>query len=610
MNFWVCLLMYFSVVKSFDNVKFQYYLNLIANEQNRAFKGSPKVNAYEYAPITNKWEEYGVFDHIIIGAGSAGAVVANRLSEDAYRNVLLVEAGGKAIELTNIPGMMPLTIGLENNWNYSTVPQTTACLGMKNKQCPYARGKGLGGSSSINGGMHTRGNKKDFDNWHKEGNWGWSYNDVLPLFKKSEKFLYSNSKNRGTNGYLNVVSYNVSNPISQAFFDAHRELGMNVVDYNDIDQIGIGKPQLNILDGKRHSTYEAFLEPVLYRPNLHVSINSFVIKVLIDKKRKAFGVLFSKNKKLYMARSRHDIILSGGTIGSAQILMLSGIGPKQHLTQIGIPVVQDLPVGNNVQEHAFISYFNFVTNYTQPIITVEKLLQEYLNSSSGLLTNAFNVGGLAFHSTKLYDASYPDIEFVIMPPSPIPPGYLEGIITLNDETYKLVSMEKDFQNVFSVFVVLLHPKSRGKICLQSSNPFDYPLIDIKMLSDNDNADIETLYQGIQVLLKLVNSNALKKFDARLKRVVHPNCKQYKYLSREFWYCHIRQYSGAMFHPVGSCKMGKSPEMGAVVNPELKVYGIKNLRVADASIMPSITSGHTHAPAVMIGEKVAEMIRNN
>ncbi|KAK5644052.1 hypothetical protein RI129_007897 [Pyrocoelia pectoralis] len=588
--------------------KIDHLLEVMEEGISRSYKIPRISNSYKFIPASKNYIDYGTYDNIIVGAGSAGAVIANRLSEDKWRRILLLEAGGNSSILSEIPGMMLYVVGLEENWNYFSVPVSTSCLGMKGQQCAIPRGKGLGGSSTINALMFTRGNKRDYNKWAAQGNYGWSYKDVLPYFKKSENFVGPLSEYRGKNGYLNI-EVAASNLQTEMFFEANRELGRKeLTDYNGKDQIGFGRLQLNTFRGSRHSTSRAFLLPILNRSNLETLTDSFVIKILISRNKRAFGVLFSRNGKLYVAKSRKDIVISAGSINSPQLLMLSGIGPKDHLKELGIRVVQDLPVGKHLEDHPIYSYLEFLTNFTVPEQSTEELLQGYLNSD-GSLSNPFNVQGMVFTETKLStESGYPDVEFATTP-SINKIRATDKYWNLNQESIDAVNRIDEPNRTVTYYVVGLHPKSRGFLRLKSADPFEYPLINLNLLSDEGNEDIELMYQGIQMMLELLNTEALKRIDVKLKDSTHPACKSLEYLSRDYWYCQLRYLAASLFHPIATCKMGPHPKRGAVVSPELKVFGITNLRVADASVMPSSISGHTNAPTIMIAEKAADLIRN-
>ncbi|KAK5640637.1 hypothetical protein RI129_011448 [Pyrocoelia pectoralis] len=603
----ICLFFALSFGQNAKSSLTDYYVKLIREEASRAYNRPWPKDAHQQAPRSTDITDYGTFDHIIVGAGSSGAVIANRLSEDGFRNVLLLEAGGYSNNFSDIPSMMCYTVGMEEyNWGYLSVPQTTSCLGLQNRQCPLHRGKGIGGSSLLNGLLYIRGNKRDYDNWYRQGNDGWSYRDVLPYFKKSENFSEGDPRYHGQNGLLNVEVPKPINPQIDAFLEANRYLGRKELDYNGEEQVGFGRSPLNIRHGKRESSGHAFLLPIRKRKNLKILTHSYVTKILINNEKKATGVLFTKKGKTYVARSRKDIVISAGVFGSPQLLMLSGIGPRVQLEHMGIEVVENLPVGEQLFDHTSFFNLNFETNHTQPRPSLEEDIDDYLNET-GRFLNPFNLQAIAFMTTKYArNPAHPDFEVMLLPS-----------ISSNEVTNKFWNIRDDLldtnnnpQSTFSMIGILLRPKSRGYLRLKSKNPFDYPIINPNGLSDSTGEDIDRLYEGIKLIMEMIDTPPFRKLNTRLSYAPLPNCKSLRYLSRDYWHCFIRHFSAAIFHPIGTCKMGTHPLRGAVVNPELKVFGVANLRVADTSIFPLSTSGHTSAPAMMVGEKAADLIKSS
>ncbi|KAB0792173.1 hypothetical protein PPYR_14132 [Photinus pyralis] len=588
------------------NETIRYYAKLIREETSKAYKKPWPQDSYKYAPKEKGTINYGTFDHIIVGAGSAGAVIASRLSEDASRNVLVLDAGGYSNNFSDIPGMLPYLTGLEEyNWGYLSVPQNTSCLGMKNNQCTMTRGKGIGGSSMINGLLYVRGNRVDYDNWYREGNDGWSYRDVLPYFKKSEDFPEGDPKYHGKSGSLRVEVPRPASPQIDAFLEANKYLGRKDLDYNGEEQLGYGRVQLNVDHGKRASSGYAFLLPVKNRTNLKILTHSYATKIEIDERKRAVGVRFTKDGRTYVAKSRQDVVISAGAFGSPQLLMLSGIGPREQLRRLGIDVIEDLPVGEQLLDHISFFNLNFATNYTKHRSSLEHNIEDYLNGT-GVLVNPFHLETLVFMQTKYAKTpGVPDFEALMIPS-----------ISSNEMTSKFWNIRDELEakdnhpeSDFSICGILLHPKSRGYLRLKSRNPFDYPIINPNWLSDPEDQDIDVLYEGIKMILEMVDTPPFRNLGTRLKYDNLPACKSFQYLSRGYWHCFIRHFGTAIFHPIGTCEMGTHPSRGAVVSPDLKVFGVSNLRVADTSVFPLTTSGHTNAPAMMVGEKAADLIKH-
>ncbi|XP_039298849.1 glucose dehydrogenase [FAD, quinone]-like [Nilaparvata lugens] len=559
----------------------------------------------------------GEYDFVIVGGGSAGLVLANRLTEIAEFSVLLLEAGGEETDISDVPIIAAYLQLSYLDWKYKTQSQGTACLGMKNGRCNWPRGKVLGGSSVLNYMLYVRGNKKDYDLWESLGNPGWGSKDALHYFKKSEDnqnpYLVR-TPYHSSGGYLSVSEAHWQSPLVLSFLEAGQELGYDSRDINGEFQTGFMIAQGTVRKGSRGSTSKSFLDPVRKRKNLHISKFSHVTKILIDPATKiAYGVEFVKNKVTHVVKVRKEVILSAGAINSPQLLMLSGIGPRDHLQSLGIKVIQDLNVGKNLQDHVGLGGFTFLVN--QPISLLQEryenmpVILKYAKEGSGPLTNLGGVEGLAFVNTKYANASddFPDIEFHFCSGSTNSDnGQLSKAHGITEEFYSTVYKPIRGQDVWSAIPVLLRPRSKGLIRLESSNPFSEPLIYPNYFTDN--FDVKTLVEGVKIVVAMSQTKAFKKFGSVLHNIEFPGCTNIPKYTDDYWECMIRQYSVTIYHPCCTAKMGPHYDSEAVVDAELKVYGIKGLRVIDASIMPNLVSGNTNAPVIMIAEKGADLIK--
>ncbi|KAJ9590389.1 hypothetical protein L9F63_016580 [Diploptera punctata] len=557
------------------------------------------------------------YDFIVVGAGSSGCALANRLSQISKWKVLLIEAGRPENYIMDIPMVASYLQFSEANWNYKTEPSEYVCLSMNNKQCSYPRGKAVGGSSAINYMIATRGSKKSYDYWEELGNPGWGYHDILPYFLEIEDMtipeLARDTKYHSTGGELEISRVPYQTDLAKAFVESGKEIGYQEVDYNGRHQIGFSLLQSTTKNGTRWSASKAFLHPIRYRRNFHLKKRSLVTKILIDPvEKKACGVEFVKNKKTYRVRASKEIIVSGGAINSPQLLMLSGIGPKKHLEEVGIPVVQDLNVGYNLMDHPGVVSISFLVNQSVGLIVDEimddgKSLPEYFNYHTGKLSVPAACEAIAFFDTENHDSmdSDPDLELL----------FFGGNIGIDLTFYKMLNLQDRVNEIlykpianrhaWTAVPLTLKPKSRGRIVLKSKNPFDKPLIYHNLYEDP--YDLEMQLKGVKKAIELSKTKAFQKYDSTLSNILVPGCEGFEFGSDDYWRCVIRHMSIAIWHLTGTCKMGPRSDPGAVVDARLKVYGIKRLRVADASIMPMVPNAHTNIPSMIVGLKAADMI---
>jgi choline dehydrogenase-like flavoprotein len=525
------------------------------------------------------------YDYVVVGAGAAGCVVANRLSEDGS-SVLVLEAGGKdSNPLIHIPvGFTKLTTP-DVNWGFETVPQPQ----MNNREMWYPQGRTLGGSTSINAMIYIRGNRLDYETWKAQGNEGWGYDEVLPYFRKSEHNERFSNQYHGFGGDMSVSTQIECNPLSKAWVRALQELGTPYnPDVNGADQYGVTYYDVTQRNARRESSSTAFLRPVKDRPNLHIVTRAQASRIVIENGR-AVGLEYTTKKGLVRVNVNREVILSGGAVNSPKLLMLSGIGDSDELKLAGVTPVHHLPgVGKNFQDHMDV----YLTAETVPLSynmedrwdRAARHLIQYGLYRKGPMTAAVCEAGAFVYSSEFGgpEAPSPDIQMHILPAYVIDHG-----------------RQRRRGHGITINTCNLRPRSIGSVKLRSADPSAHPLIDPNFCGDAEGYDWRVSMAGFRWGRALLQSEALKPF-IKYEFMPGNNVQTDEELK-----AYIRQWSKTDYHPVGSCKMG-SDDM-AVVDEQLRVHGIQGLRVVDASIMPTLISGNTQAPSIMIGEKGAAII---
>ncbi|KAK7090676.1 L-sorbose 1-dehydrogenase-like [Littorina saxatilis] len=563
-------------------------------------------------PLTEKLN--ASYDYIIVGAGSAGCVLANRLSADSDVTVLLIEAGGDDRERDDIsvPAAAPSLHHSDVDWDYVTVPQD-GMEGFKEKRIYCSAGRVLGGSSSINYMLYVRGHRLDYDQWAAQGCEGWSYNEVLPYFIMSENMQdveHVDADYHGKEGPLRVEVVNGGIPLSEVLVNAAAEMGLGVVDNNGGDGEGISYAQQTAVQGQRSSTSRAFLHPVLTRPNLHVVVNTFVTKVLFEKDV-AVGLEMVRRSQKEVVRAKREVILSAGAFGSSKLLLLSGVGPKQHLRDLDIPLVADLPVGENLQDHLF---FDYQVTLNQPISLTDNdrssvwtALQLKLFGRGPLANVGVDVQFFVSTSASSQQQKWPDIQILTL--SAVWRSPIMATFGYTQQVLKDVSRRDNVTHGFVCLPVLLRPQSRGTVRLNTSDPFHGPLIDPRYLTHPD--DLDTLLRGVSFCQKLIHTRSLQGVGAEPTDVTSSACSaggKYNTSDAEYWRCMVKRNARTVYHYSGTCKMGAPSDPSAVVDHTLRVHGLKGIRVVDASVFPTIPSGNTNAAVIMVAEKAADLIR--
>ena len=458
-----------------------------------------------------------------------------------------------------------------------------------------------------------RGNPKDFDEWAKSGAEGWNWSQVFPYFLRSENETDPRLANNGfhsTSGPLTISTPPEVDLLARQWVTASNASGYPIIDLNGRRRIGTAIAQRTIRRGVRQSSSEAYLQPVYDRKNIHILTDSFVTKILFDSNKRAVGVEFNRNEEKYVVKATKEVVVSAGAINSPQLLMLSGIGPKKHLQDLKIKVISDVPVGDNLHDQPRVYGVHFLTNFTftNRSATLESLSQYFLNGTGPLTQSDYTV--TISQSSFVNQSDWPDLQLGYFQGSPASSRSSGRSTGIKDEIWDQFYRPYTNRSQFSISVILLRPKSRGTLRLRTNNPYDTPLLDPNYFSVTQ--DVNTIAEGISESYRIALSTPLKRFGVEPYRTLVNGCEAYHNYNftsppLEYFECMARTLTSSSAHIVGTCKMGAINDTTAVVDPYLQVKGVSNLRVIDASIMPSVVSANTNAATVMIGEYGAQLI---
>ncbi|XP_015109256.1 glucose dehydrogenase [FAD, quinone] [Diachasma alloeum] len=547
--------------------------------------------------VTPKKKNRPIYDFIVVGSGAGGSAVAARLSEVPDWKVLLLEAGPDEPNAAEIPSNFGIYIGSDIDWKYKTSNECHACLA-NNGSCYWPRGRNLGGTTVHHGMAYHRGNPRDYENWVDMGNEGWGFDDVLPFFMKSENNTETDrvgTKLHGVGGPMTVQRFPYQPEFAKTIYQAANEIGYGTIeDLVGEKYLGFNIAQTMSKNGVRQSAAAAFLRPIRNRKNLDIIVEATATRLMTLKNR-VTGVEYVKNGKRHRVLARREVILSAGVVGSPQLLLLSGIGPKEQLKEHGIPVVLDLSgVGKNLHNHVSYS-IDFTLPEVKHISYTPDNVAIYLYNQTGPLSSSGLAQVTGILASEYTTPDYPDLQIFFS-------GYQASCRQTGDVDLLSVGDQRSVRFT----AVNIHPESRGTITLASANGLDHPIIWSNDLGEP--RDVDVLVAGLHVLLKMANSNAMKSVGLEVVDSPVPQCSQYEYLTDEYFRCAVHVNTRTENHQTGTCKMGPASDPLAVVDTQLRVHGIRGLRVADASAQPKVISGNPHASITMMGERAADFIK--